>query len=404
MSFTTYVAALLVLVAPAAFAAPAAAAEPTLEGQNFGAPGGAGSETALIGDTTEDHEREFIERVFPDEELIVKRDGSIVREPQTVLDDDLKPDASFTPDDWYLFQFIKDHNPSHVRHSPGHLRTRFGLSLYFNWNVMTHLSRWIAAKEHWVSDVGSSHWSLGPDETLGSADWLCKRAFGVLRGECEVKQGVMWKRLSRHSFLKTKMSWSSPSGAGNGETHPALPCIPPSNHSFANPFGTLSHLAFEHLQVGTIVKELEMDTTLCQVLTPSGYAPVTLGLWRGFWVNPEDVSYDKNGKARGWLMYVSIQEDMRRGGEWKAVGCWSDVASETREGVVEWLKTVHEMGYTNGDFEPRHLYVAKGGSGWKIIDWGKGRDRSVDEDSLWKEQMGDETYDLRHISYATFSR
>ncbi|ODO11856.1 hypothetical protein I350_00640 [Cryptococcus amylolentus CBS 6273] len=41
MSFTTYVAALLVLVAPAALAAPAAAAEPSLEGQNFGAPGGA---------------------------------------------------------------------------------------------------------------------------------------------------------------------------------------------------------------------------------------------------------------------------------------------------------------------------------------------------------------------------
>ncbi|TYJ57642.1 hypothetical protein B9479_001724 [Cryptococcus floricola] len=105
MSFTTYVAALLVLVAPAALAAPAAAAEPTLEGQNFGAPGGdppptvrhwlatyhplglpddiahqptrsdstpnsAGSETAHIGDAPEPYKHELIERVFatfPDE-------------------------------------------------------------------------------------------------------------------------------------------------------------------------------------------------------------------------------------------------------------------------------------------------------------------------------------------------
>ncbi|ODO07330.1 hypothetical protein L198_00909 [Cryptococcus wingfieldii CBS 7118] len=98
-----------------------------------------------------------------------------------------------------------------------------------------------------------------------------------------------------------------------------LPDAPGHVAKFCSPYGTLFHRGYEHLDVGDIVKERETDTLHSQILAPSGHAPVTLGLWRGFWVDPAHVTYDKGGEAKGWLMYVSIQEDMRQDGEWESV-------------------------------------------------------------------------------------
>ncbi|WVQ70955.1 hypothetical protein IAR50_000480 [Cryptococcus sp. DSM 104548] len=156
----------------------------------------------------------------------------------------------------------------------------------------------------------------------------------------------------------------------------------------------LFHCFDDRIRVEDIIHELMMDTALSQVLSSSGHVPVTYGLWQGFWVDPANVQYDKDAHEQGCLMYVSIQQDIRHGGGWKSVDSWRDVTSETRCEVVEWLKTFHEMRYTHSDLEARHLFMADDGNGWKLIDWGKRHDRSVDEGSLWKRMYGDETADL----------
>ncbi|WVQ71066.1 hypothetical protein IAR50_000591 [Cryptococcus sp. DSM 104548] len=152
-----------------------------------------------------------------------------------------------------------------------------------------------------------------------------------------------------------------------------LPDAPGYVAKFCRPYGTLFHSGYEHLRVGDIVRELETDTMISQILAPSGHAPVTHGHGRGSWVNKADVIYDKDGNENGWLI---------------------DVALETRNEIVEWLKTVHQIGYTNGNLSPRHLFVAKDGDEWKIIDWGKACDRSVDEEDRWRRQLENEICDL----------
>ncbi|WVQ71065.1 hypothetical protein IAR50_000590 [Cryptococcus sp. DSM 104548] len=190
MSITTYVAALLVLVAPAAFAAPAAAAEPTLEGQNFGAPGGDPTPnvhhwlfpytppgppdiiyqssppsvqiTPVTCSQQTMKEASFARLFanFPEQKLIVKRDDSIVAELRRRLDDDLIPGVRFTPDEW---QSIRSRGQEHLEEngdrSPSNLQTHGGLMDYFKDTLVRHLYGIIRRKESlWVIGVPSSRW------------------------------------------------------------------------------------------------------------------------------------------------------------------------------------------------------------------------------------------------------
>ncbi|WVQ71024.1 hypothetical protein IAR50_000549 [Cryptococcus sp. DSM 104548] len=86
---------------------------------------------------------------------------------------------------------------------------------------------------------------------------------------------------------------------------------------FCSPYGAL-YLRADHDDLGVedIIKELETDTLLFQMLAPSGHAPVTHGLWQGFWVNVKDVTYGVDGSVNGGPMYSSIQETMENGNPW----------------------------------------------------------------------------------------
>ncbi|WVQ76984.1 hypothetical protein IAR50_006663 [Cryptococcus sp. DSM 104548] len=74
----------------------------------------------------------------------------------------------------------------------------------------------------------------------------------------------------------------------------------------------------------------------------------------------------------------------------------TELSSSSQE-IIDWIGFLHKQGYTNGDLEARHCFVADGGRKWKIVDWGRALERGRMDEEEFELACGDEEIDSRII-------